>query len=134
LAFAFVTASIVSVVACGGNVVVDGPSRSGTGGITTTPTGTGNGNGTGAGTTTPTGAGGASCFNLPMASTLTPCGGSGSSGGMCSFQYCGGGNTWEANCTANACQCLLNNLVICTCALVGAGNICSGTPDCCFRG
>jgi hypothetical protein len=130
LAFAFVTASIASFVACGGNVVVDGPHGSGTGGTTTTHTQSGTG-----GVTTQPGVGGTGVCGLPNASTLTPCGGTGSSGGMCSFAYCGsGGETWEADCTATTCQCAHNGAVVCTCALTGPGDICSGTPDCCFQG
>jgi hypothetical protein len=125
--FAATALILVVVAACGGNVVVDG---AGPGGGTSTGTlSTG-----GIGTTVPIGTGN-SCFNLPPPSTVTLCGGSGSSGGMCSFSFCqqGSSDTWVAECAANTCECFLNGVFQCSCALVGAGNFCGGTPDCCLH-
>jgi hypothetical protein len=141
---------VLLLAACSGNVVVDTGVGTGTG--TTQGTGAGTTLGTGASTTTNPGAGGsvgisvgvggsgasgeggANCFNLPSSASLSLCGGSGSSGGMCDFQYCDtSSNQWEADCTSTACQCLVNGNEICTCALSSPGDICSGTPDCCFH-
>jgi hypothetical protein len=115
----------VSFAACGGNVVVDGNS-SGLGGATTQP-----GAGGAGGAITQPGAGGATCFSI-SSSTLSQCGAS-SSGGDCDFDFCDGqGNTFEASCQGIACQCLFNGALMCTCALTSGGDICTGTPNCCF--
>jgi hypothetical protein len=118
------------LAACGGNVVVDG-STMGTGGTPITSS-TANGGAPGGGTTTQAGnggSGGANCSDLPK--SLTQCGVSGST--SCVITYCESeGVTWSAQCQETACQCLRNGVELCTCAL-SAGNICTGTPDCCYH-
>jgi hypothetical protein len=121
--FAIVSTAVVGLAACGGNVVVDTPN-------TTSP----DGGGAGGGMTTQTGTGASSCFGAPKPGVLTLCGGSGSSGGaVCSFLYCGQGDGWLANCKGDSCECLHDGMELCTCAVKGSGDICSGTPDCCFN-
>ncbi len=117
--------TIALLAACGGNVVVDGAGGSGAGGTapqstaTVSPTGTG--------------AGGASCLDPPPQASLTACGSSGATGSGCQFQFCDAqNNTWSADCTGSACSCSRNGVVICSCALDVAGDICAGAPDCCF--
>jgi hypothetical protein len=124
------------VAACGGNVVVDG-STLGTGGTPGTSS-TASGGAPGAGGTTTqngNGAGGANCSDLPK--SLTQCGVSGmtSTGSTsCVITYCEDqGITWSAKCQGTACQCVRNGEELCTCALDGTGDICSGTPDCCYH-
>ncbi len=131
-----IAATVVSLLAaCGGNVVVDGsPSGTGTGAtLSTSSTAAGGASGAGGMTTQPGngGAGGASCSDLPK--SLTQCS---VSGGMpCVITYCEDqGVIWSAKCDGTACQCLQNGVELCTCAFIGSGDICSGTPDCCFHG
>jgi hypothetical protein len=122
-------AAVGILAACGGKVVVDG-SPSGTGG-TLAATGGGSNLGTGGTTMLSGNGGGVSCFTLPH--TLAQC--SVTSGTPCVITYCEDpeGVTWSAECQATACQCLRNGEEICTCALSGAGDICAGTPDCCYH-
>ena len=119
------------LAACGGNVVVDG-STMGTGGTPSTSSTANGGAPGGGGTTTQAGnggSGGANCSDLPK--SLTQCGVSGTT--SCVITYCESeGVTWSAQCQETACQCLRNGVELCTCAL-SAGNICTGTPDCCYH-
>jgi hypothetical protein len=132
---------VVLLAACGGNVVVDTGEGSGaattlttTGSLGGSPTGPGAGGSVGTGVSATGGAGGFNCFNLPSSSALSACSGSSSSGGMCDFSYCDtSSNDWEADCNSTACVCMLNGAELCTCALSSAGDICNGTPDCCFH-
>lgn len=123
--------AIALFAACGGNVVVDGN----TGGGTTTLPGAGGTGTIGTGTSNPGVGGATSCFNTPPPASVTPCGGTGSSGGMCEFSYCDSqsGNTWDATCSTNACVCFFNGAEVCSCALSSAGDFCGGTPDCCVH-
>ncbi len=114
------------LAACGGNVVVEGA-------VGTGASSAGGGGGTSTATVTPSGAGGsASCFDPP--SGLTACGTtSGGAGSTCQFDFCDAdSNVWGANCSGAACACTQNGMVLCTCALDVSGDICGGTPNCCF--
>jgi hypothetical protein len=127
------------LVACGGDVVVDGGS-SGTGTGATPSTTSGGGVPGAGGTTTQTGnggTGGLNCSDLPKSLTQCSVSGMTSTGSTpCVITYCEEqGVTWSAKCQETACQCLENGVELCTCALNFAGNICSGmTPDCCYHG
>jgi hypothetical protein len=118
------------VVACGGNVVVDGPTGAGAapqpagpGGATGTSGTSGSTTGSGAG-----GAGGGSCFPAD----LTPCGTPSFAQGFCHVEYCQADMSWEAICTNTYCTCLQNTVYVCTCDLATPGDVCAGVPDCCF--
>lgn len=125
---------VLVVAACGGKVTVDqtGGGLTGLGGAGGISSGSDvGGNTSHVGVTT----GGSSCFDPPPAGTLKSCSASASSGGTsitCESAFCDGqGNTWTATCTPTTCTCALNTMVLCECALNGAGNICAGTPTCC---
>jgi len=75
----------------------------------------------------------------PNPATLSLCGGSsgvGSGAGplQCATDYCDDqGNTFEALCTSDGCQCLVNGKQQCLCThgVNDTGDFCGGTPHCC---
>lgn len=117
----------VTLLACGGKVVVDG-NASNTGGSTNT----------GVGGSTATGEP-HSCGDLvvPSPATLTDCtpGTSGvGSGGptTCETDFCdANGNVYGAICTGAACACQLNGFTKCSCATSGVTDFCSGGAIAC---
>jgi len=138
--------TIVILAACGGNVVVDdavSPSGSGSGGSGGVPSqvngagGATSQSGPGGAPSQVNGAGGASCFNLPDPATLTVCSSTAGTGAgtiSCATAYCDArSNTWQALCQGDACQCTLNDMLLCTCALTTGHDACSGSSDCCFH-
>jgi hypothetical protein len=125
LAMIFAGVVLAALGACGGHVVLDG---NGSGGSVNA------GGGGFGGSTSSHGPGGTSCFDPPDPASLSFCSGAVSGGGsgvQCENDFCDDQNIWSALCEATTCQCILNNKVICTCALDGPGNFCAGTPHCC---
>jgi hypothetical protein len=135
--WSLLVAAVIPLVAaaCGGKVYLDrnGAGADGSGGSGAA----GNSGGFGGATPPPppNGGGGPGCVEWPTAAELTFCGGSVGAGGgtfQCENDFCDQqGGIWSALCDKDSCQCLVNGSVECTCALVGAGDFCGGTPSCC---
>lgn len=121
----FAAVVMVAAAACGGKVVVDGAGGAGA---------LGSGGSANAGGAN-TGGAGSLCFGNLDPSQLTFCGGGVTSSGgapQCENDFCDAdGNIWGALCEPGTCQCTINGVVACTCALDGPGNFCAGTPTCC---
>ena len=48
--------------------------------------------------------------------------------------YDGAGHTWEAECTAAGCSCLLDDVELCTCENDPALSVCDAVDNCCPEG
>lgn len=113
--------------ACGGNVVVDGPSDDGSGGTGVVSSSSSSGS---------AGAG-ASCPAPTPVGAVGFCGGSSTGVGAgspveCQAFYCDDAkNTYESKCSGSACVCSFNGRTLCTCAING-DDVCRGlVSDCC---
>ncbi len=118
-------ATVFSLLACGGKVVVDAGGDSGGAG------------GGGQGGNTTTGSSEPMCGDvvLPSPAVLTPCGDTSGSGGTmsCEQAVCDpDGNFFLATCSGTSCACSINGTTKCTCATVGNVDVCgAGAMPCC---
>jgi hypothetical protein len=132
LVLAFFTASFGIAAACGGKVVLDTGSSSGTGAVGTGSTGS-------AGT-----AGGSCVPDPPAPGSLSQCSSAASSSGgpeTCDSAFCDNiGQTWIASCQNNGCECQFQGpatggqapvMTLCACTLPGGADACTTGTNCC---
>ena len=115
----------LTVVACGGKVIVDGSSDN-TGGAANQSTSVTTASGTQQG-----------CGDIviPSPLDLVGCSGSVGSGGgttTCESDMCDAdGNVFGAVCSGNTCSCQLNGVAKCGCTTAGITDFCASGPACC---
>jgi hypothetical protein len=120
--------ALLSLAACGGNVVVD---------TQTVPIGSGGAStqiGAGASTTGTATTDPNNCAGIPDPMTLGVCAGRTTGPpGNCDLTYCDPQeNKWEEICVNGNCQCLRNGVSVCNCTLSNLPEGCTGNHSCCF--